>query len=103
MTKLARLFDTARVERRGLKTGKLGILSTARHLAGETTDVETGMVSSEFLISGTGEYLTSRPEKSKSSFSPMGFVEVVLRGTVLLFLVPQVPKEFCRGWPMCSV
>jgi hypothetical protein len=59
MTKLARLFDTARVERRGLKTGKLGILSTARHLAGETTDVETGMVSSEFLISRTGEYLTS--------------------------------------------
>jgi len=28
----------------------------------------------------------------------MGLVEVVLGGAILLFLVPQVPKEFCRGW-----
>jgi hypothetical protein len=67
MTRLARLFDTARVERRGLKTGKLGIFSTARHLAGQTTDVEMGMVSSEFLLSGTGEYLTGYAGKSKSA------------------------------------
>jgi hypothetical protein len=31
----------------------------ASHLAGQATDVETGMVSSEFLKSGSGEYLTS--------------------------------------------
>ena len=27
-------------------------------------------------------------------------VEVALGGTILLFVVPQVPKEFRRGWPM---
>jgi len=27
-------------------------------------------------------------------------VEVALGSTILLFLVPQVPEEFCRGWPM---
>src|SRR6266446_5036988 len=34
-------------------------------LAGESTDVETGMVYSEFLKSATGEYLTSRRGKVK--------------------------------------
>ena len=27
-------------------------------------------------------------------------MEVALGSTILLFLVPQVPEEFCRGWPM---
>src|SRR6266851_2350606 len=69
----------------------------ASHLVGETTDAETEIESSEFLKPGTSEYLTSRREKSKSAFSPMGLVEVVLGGAILLFFVPQVPKEFCRG------
>jgi len=65
----------------------------ASHLAGKTTDVETEMIYSEFLKPGTGEYPTSRREKSESAFSLMG-------GTILLFLVPQVPEQFCRPWPM---
>jgi hypothetical protein len=27
-------------------------------------------------------------------------VELALGGTILLLHVPQIPKEFCRGWPM---
>src|SRR5260370_41232529 len=34
---------------------------------------------------------------------PPAQVEIALGGTILLFLVPQVPKEFCRGWPMPGV
>jgi hypothetical protein len=34
-------------------------------LARESTDVETGVIYSEFLKSGTGEYLTSRRGKVK--------------------------------------
>jgi len=30
-------------------------------------------------------------------------VEVALGGTILLFLVPQVPEEFCRCWPVPGI
>src|SRR6266436_5770887 len=49
----------------------------AGYLAGQTTDGETGMVSSEFLKSGSGEYLTSR------------------RGEVKIGI--SVPRDFRRG------
>jgi hypothetical protein len=29
--------------------------------------------------------------------------EVALGSTILLLLVPQVPEEFCRGWPVPRV
>src|SRR6266851_5764940 len=32
-----------------------------------------------------------------------GPLEVALGGTILLFLIPQVPKEFCSGWSMPRV
>src|SRR6266481_9074763 len=31
---------------------------------------------------------------------PPAQVEIALGGTILLFLIPQVPKEFCRCWPV---
>ena len=66
-------------------------MERASHFAGKTTDVETEMIYSEFLKPGTGEYPTSRREKSESAFSLMG-------GTILLFLVPQIHKQFsCCG------
>jgi hypothetical protein len=49
------------------------------HLAGETTDVETGIQSSGFLKPGTGEYLTSPAGKSQNfPFSPRDFLTVFL-------------------------
>jgi len=44
----------------------------AGYLGGQTTDGETGMVSSEFLKSGPGEYLTSRREEVKIGIQSHG-------------------------------
>jgi len=57
---------------------------------GEPTGSETGIESSEFLKPGAGEDLISG--------------RVVLGSTVLLFLVPQIHKQFsCRRTVTCIV
>ena len=66
------------------------------YLAGEITDVKTLMVFSEFLKSGTGEYLSSRAWKNQNRrLVPTDNPTQVRHGVKATMTV--FPREFANG------